>query len=104
MNVSLPTIMKALDLVPENTLLMSKREKGPYRQYSCLGNNKVCEVDLGFLEPDGKYIGFLLLIDIFCRRIWAKPIKSKKRDEVITALRIIFKESGNFEQVRPFRI
>ena len=99
MDVPLSTIIKALDLIPENALLMSKHHSGEHRKYAVSGNNKVAEIDLGFLDPVKGYKGFVLVIDLFCRRIWAKAIRNKTREEVSSKLDLIFEESGKFEEV-----
>ena len=55
--------MKAIDKIPEHFLLMSKRNDGEFRHYSCIANKKVAEIDIAYIHvKDGEKQGFLLFI------------------------------------------
>ena len=62
------------------------------------GNNKIWAADLADMralskENDG-YNFLLLVIDIFNKYGWIKPLKDKKGETIVNALKEIFKESG----------
>ena len=62
------------------------------------GNNKIWAADLAdmrALSKENEGINFLLLvIDIFNKYGWIKPLKDKKGETIVKALTDIFKESG----------
>ena len=62
------------------------------------GNNKIWAADLADMkalsEENDKINYLLLVIDIFNKYGWIKPLKDKKSQTVIKALKEIFKESG----------
>ena len=62
------------------------------------GNNKIWAADLAdmrALSKENEGFNFLLLvIDIFNKYGWIKPLKDKKGETIVKALKEIFKESG----------
>ena len=62
------------------------------------GNNKIWAADLAdmrALSKENEGVNFLLLvIDIFNKYGWIKPLKDKKGETIVNALKEIFKESG----------
>ena len=62
------------------------------------GNNEIWAADLAdmrALSKENKGFNFLLLvIDIFNKYGWIKPLKDKKGETIVKALKEIFKESG----------
>lgn len=47
----------------------------------------------------GNYIGFLLLIDPFCRNIWSQPLINKTKKEVTKKLALILASAGTFDKI-----
>lgn len=47
-------------------------------------------IDLSFLPKKGRFIGFILLIDHFTKKIWGKPIPSKHASHVVSMLEETF--------------
>ena len=62
-------------------------------------NRELAEIDICLLKPYRNYIGVLLLCDCNSRYLYYSPIKSKKKEEVLAALKKILKESGPFQRV-----
>ena len=62
------------------------------------GNNKIWAADLAdmrALSKENEGVNFLLLvIDIFNKYGWIKPLKNKEGETIVKALKEIFKESG----------
>ena len=62
------------------------------------GNNKIWAADLPDMRALAKenegYNFLLLVIDIFNKYGWIKPLKDKKGETIVKALKDIFKESG----------
>ncbi len=54
-------------------------------------------------EHNEGYLYILIVIDVFTRRVWCRPLKSKTNKEVIEAFDDIFTHSPNFSYVRTDR-
>lgn len=58
------------------------------------------QADLGFLPKAQNFVGFLLLVDIFSRKIYTVNIKTKTNDEIESAFDEIWRQA----EVKPVRI
>ena len=58
------------------------------------------EFDLGFLKEYNGFTGFMVLIDCFTHFCWTESIKTKKKGDVINALKKILKRSGQFDKLQ----
>ncbi len=72
----------------------------PRRTMNIHGYGILFQADLGQLFPFHEYIYFLLCVDIFSRKIFCRPLKSKKALEVEKAFEDIFTEA----HVRPEKL
>ncbi len=75
-----------------NFILETKKNKKNFlrRKMNVHGFCATWQADLGIMFPINNFIGFLLCIDIFSRRIFCKMIKSKKPKEIRKAFQKIF--------------
>ncbi len=76
------------------------KKKFPRRQMRVHGYGNVWQADIGQMFQYQKWNGFLLCIDIFSRRIFARKLTSKRALEVSKAFTSIFKEAN----IRPEKI
>ena len=98
--VSFNKILSALKELPNWVGALKRRRKFKRRQYKAGGANTVAEIDIGIMKDiDPEYIGFLVLVDIFTSFIYALPLKSRKKEEIKTALSKVLKDSRTFEQI-----
>ena len=67
--------------------------------YFLLANRELGELDICLLKESGGFIGLLLLIDCNSRYLWFHKLKSKKKEQVISGLDAILKQSGTFERI-----
>lgn len=66
------------------------KKKFPRRKMNLHGFCALWQADLAFMFPIKKFIGFLLCIDVFSRRIFCKVIASKTAEETRNAFKKIF--------------
>jgi hypothetical protein len=64
------------------------------RHYDVNFYGELCQMDLAVMFKFSNYIYFLLLIDCFSLKMFAKPLKSKSSANVASALEEIFQEFG----------
>lgn len=85
--------MNKQDIVEQ--LHRSARKNFTRRSYSMRGINDTWQADLVEMQPwANQNRGFryiLMVIDVFSKRAWAKPLKNKTGDEVTQAMSNIFK-------------
>ena len=85
--------------VPSYTMSVRLPRTFPRREYVATGGfGSEVQADLAFMPPYpedndavNQMIGFLCVVDIFSRRIWAEPISNKKSDDIEKILDNIFK-------------
>ncbi len=70
------------------------------RKMNIHGYGQLFQSDVAFLFEHNNFIGFLLCIDIYSRRIFCQKIKSKSKEEIQKAFKKIFDEAG----VRPEKL
>ncbi len=85
-----------------NFLLETRKIKKriPRRAMNVHGYGILFQADLGQLFPFNDYVYFLLCVDIFSRKIFCRPLKTKKAAEVERAFNAIFVEAN----VKPEKI
>ena len=64
------------------------------------GYGNLFQADVGILFEHDNYIGFLLCIDVYSRRIFCEKLKSRTKEEVQKAFKNIFLEAA----VKPEKI
>ena len=78
------------------TLNRSSQKPKPQNRVIVQGKDSQWDADLGDMQSLAKYNGgikfILLVIDIFSRYVWVRPLKNKTGQEVAKALTEIFKE------------
>ena len=81
---------------PTYTLHRQARKKYPTRQYVVHDIDQQWQADLAevilIADKNQGYRYILTVIDIFSRYAWARPLKSKRGEEVAAAFRDIFRE------------
>ncbi len=70
------------------------RKSFPRRPIMVHGVGRLWQADLAFLFPMEDYVGFLLCIDVFSRKIFCALLKSKDAKTVRAAFTTIFKKAG----------
>ena len=70
-------------------------KKIPRRKMNVHGFCATWQADLAFMFRENNFIGFLLCIDIFSRRIFCKTIKSKSSQEIELAFKKIFSQCND---------
>ena len=69
-----------------------------FRKYQLYTRRQLAEFDLCLIKPaDSGYKGFVILVDCYTRFTWYSLIKNKTKGEVLSALKIITKKSGVFQ-------
>ena len=96
LNISIPE-KRLYDILKNDTLfLIHQRPKRNFdrRKYDVNYYGQLVQMDIAYMFPDdeSKDRYFLLLIDIFSFKIFAKPLKSKSAESVHEALVKIFKD------------
>ena len=120
LKLPLSLITKSLNSNPNYVANLKVRRVKEFRHYNIpqrrvLGNmmfikainfwvlsDKFChnfagEVDISLFKPFGGWKGVLALIDCFSRKLWVHLLKTKKKNEVTSALSKILEKSGKFE-------
>ena len=79
-------------------LLKSKRKRFPRRRIHSPNIDRIWTMDLmdeqKFRRQNRNYRYILVVLDIFSRFAWARPLKTKTGKDVCTALKDIFEKSG----------
>ncbi len=70
------------------------RKRIPRRSMNVHGYGILFQSDLGQLFPFNGYVYFLLCVDIFSRKLFCRPLKSKRAEEVEKAFKSIFIEAN----------
>ena len=93
--LSQKTVKIWLKKQPTYTLHRQARKTYPTRQYVVHDIDEQWQADLADVSllsrQNGGYRYILTVIDIFSRYAWARPLKTKRGDEVATAFKDIFK-------------
>ena len=94
--LSVEKVRSWLKKQPTYTLHRQARRKYPTRQYIVHDIDEQWQADLAdvslLARQNGGYRYILTVIDIFSRFAWARPLKTKRGDEVAAAFRNIFQE------------
>ena len=70
------------------------RKRVPRRSMNIHGYGLLWQADLGQLFRFEEFLYFLLCVDIFSRKIFCRPLKSKKASDVEKAFKSIFLEAN----------
>ena len=62
-----------------------------------IANRELGEIDICLLKPFNGFMGLFLLVDCNSRYLYYCPLKSKKKEQVLQALKTVLKQSGPFE-------
>ena len=94
--LSTKTVKAWLKKQPTYTLHRQARKSYPTRQYIVHDIDEQWQADLAdvslLARDNGGYRFILTIIDIFSRYAWARPLKSKRGEEVANAFKDIFAE------------
>ena len=92
-------IVEWLSKTDTYTLHKQARKKFPRRPYIVTGLNHLWQMDLSVFSQFSKYNGgykyILVAIDVFSRKAYAKPLKTKAAQEVSKAIDALLKEGKN---------
>ena len=96
--IPLRTIEKFLEGQDTYTLNKEVRRKFETNAIPTIAKNKVWEADLAdlakFMKHNDNYRYLLGCFDSFSRKLYVRPLKSKKGTEIVKALKEIFQEAG----------
>lgn len=97
--ISTKRIQNILADIPSYVSRIKPRKRFPRRPYDVYGFGQLLQADLGVMFKFNNFYYFLLVIDVFSRKIFCKPLKRKTSDEVKSAFNEIFAEINNPIQV-----
>ena len=92
-NISNNSLLQILRSDPDFLLETKKIQKRfPRRKMNVHGAFAVWQCDFAQMFPFGGFVGFLLCIDVFSRKIFCRPVPSKSAEEIRKAFQSIFQE------------
>jgi len=93
--VSTQRIKSILNDIPSYVARIKPRRRFPRRPYDVYGFGALVQADLGVMYKFKGYFYFLLVIDVFSRRIFCEPLKRKTSVEVKKSFDKVFDEINN---------
>jgi len=93
--VSADRIKSILSDIPSYVARIKPRRRFPRRPYDVYGFGSLVQADLGVMYKFKGYFYFLLVIDVFSRRIFCEPLKTKTSKEVREAFDKVFEQINN---------
>ena len=93
--ISTKRIINILRDIPSYVSRIKPRKRFPRRPYDVYGFGQLVQADLGVMYKYKGFFYFLLMIDVFSRKIFCKPLKRKTSVEVRSAFNEIFDEFNN---------
>ena len=97
--LSLKFILAILPGIPEYQSSQKKRSVKIFRHYNLSTRRELAEFDLCMVKiknPEN-FKGFVILVDCYTRYTWYSLIKSKKKSDVVLALKKITQKTGQFQ-------
>ena len=73
---------------------ITPRYKFPRRKYNVNGYGELFEADIAEFYDYKGFTKLLVVVDVYTRKIFARPLKTKTTKEVQDAFRSIFQEAG----------
>lgn len=93
--ISTKRLKSILSDIPSYVARIKPRKRFDRRPYDVYGFGQLLQADLAVMYKFEGYFYFLLVIDVFSRRIFCEPLKKKSSLEVRTSLDKIFDEINN---------
>ena len=84
-----------LSEIPSYVARIKPRKRFERRPYDVYGFGQLIQADLGVMYKFEGFFYFLLVIDVFSRKIFCEPLKRKSSEEVREAFNKIFDEINN---------
>jgi Integrase core domain/Chromo (CHRromatin Organisation MOdifier) domain len=94
-NISAKRIKDILNDIPSYVSRIKPRKRFPRRPYDVYGFGQLLQADLAVMFKFEEFYYFLLVIDVFSRRIFCEPLKRKTSVLVKEAFNKIFDEINN---------
>ena len=94
-NISTKRLKEILSEIPSYVSRIKPRKRFPRRPYDVYGFGQLIQADLAVMFKFEDFYYFLLVIDVFSRRIFCRPLKKKTSSEVKEAFNQIFDEINN---------
>lgn len=94
-NIPLKRLKSILEDIPSYVARQRPPKKFPTRSYHVYGFCTLMQADLGVMFKFEDFYYFLLLIDVFSRKIFTRPLKNKKTSTVKEAFEDIFETINN---------
>ena len=91
-------IRDALFKIPNYIAQIQAVKRFPRRSYNVQGLNLLWQADLAEMFAFNGFKFILVVVDVFSRRIFARPMKSKEAKTVKKAFEAIFEENGTTPQ------
>lgn len=93
--ISANRIQNILSDIPSYVSRIKPRKRFPRRPYDVYGFGQLIQADLAVMYKFEGFFYFLLIIDVFSRKIFCRPLKNKSSSEVKVAFDKIFTEINN---------
>lgn len=94
-NISKKHLQKVLNEIPSYIARIKPKKRFPRRPYDVYGFGQVLQADLGVMYSFNGFFYFLLVIDVFSRRIFTEPLKNKQIQTVKAAFENILAKINN---------
>ena len=99
-NISYPDVTKILHSIPDYVNRIRRQKIPNYRPYRVDGYNLLWECDNAIMPltkgaKGARFLGFLLVIDVFSRKIWTRPWKTHNITNLSSKFLDIFEENLN---------
>lgn len=93
--ISKKRLQSILDQIPSYVSRIKPRNKFPRRPYDVYGFGQLLQADLGVMFKFDSFYYFLLVIDVFSRRVFTRPLRTKETNTVKEAFEEIISEINN---------
>lgn len=94
-NIPLKRLKSIIEDIPSYVARLKPPKKFPTRSYNIYGFTKLLQSDLGVMFKFENFYYFLLVIDVFSRKIFTRPLKNKKTSTVREAFDEILQDINN---------
>jgi Integrase core domain/Chromo (CHRromatin Organisation MOdifier) domain len=113
-SIGIKRLQSILQDIPSYVSRIKPKNKFPQRPYDVYGFGQLLQADLGVMFKFEGFYYFLLVIDVFSRRIFTKPLRNKQiltvkeafktiLEQITNRIEVIQTDSGaEFKGLRPF--
>ena len=87
--------------VPNYVMSIAQRVRIPRRHLFVASSNRIFQADIALMPPSGAFMGYLLVIDCFCDKIFTVLLTGSKTEQLKRAFLKVFRLNGG---IRPEKI